>query len=415
MTNTGRVVWTALACALVLSASVAGQDAKQKVLAVTGARLIDGTGAPPIDNAVIIITGDRFTAVGRRGDVSIPAEAEMIDVKGKTVIPGLIDAHIHVSWSPRPADRSTANAAHAAYRSADLLHRCLMVGVTTVRDVASFTNVGIMARQAFNDGVLAGSRPIVSGQGITSTGGHGTEGQMEGLVMEVDGPEGFRMGVRTQLKAGADLVKVLCPFSREEVAAAVEEAHLHEKFITVHPSQFKARYEFLRWAVEAGADCFEHAYAVPDDVIPLIAAKKMYVVPTLSILRILGNQYKSKGPEWDWKIRKYFESEEIFKKLKKAGVRMAVGTDAVADNMGEYPGLFFKETDEFVELGYTPMETIVAATKIGAEVSDAGERLGTIEKGKLADLLVLDQDPLADIKNLRTAQVIIQSGRIIKR
>ena len=128
-----------------------------------------------------------------------------------------------------------------------------------------------------------------------------------------------------------------------------------------------------------------------------------------------SNQDKSKGPEWDWKIRKYFESEDIFKKLKKAGVRMAVGTDAVADNLVEYPGLFFKETDEFVELGYTPMETIVAATRIGAEVSDAGERLGTIEKGKLADLLVLGQDPLADIKNLRTAQVIIQSGRIIKR
>jgi imidazolonepropionase-like amidohydrolase len=233
--------------------------------------------------------------------------------------------------------------------------------------------------------------------------------------MEVDGPDGFREGVRAQLKAGADLIKVLCPFSREEIIAAVEEAHAHERFVTVHPSQFKAQYDFLRWAVEAGADCFEHAYAVPDDLIARIAEKKIYVVPTLAILRILANQYKSRGPEWDWKIKKYVESEAIFKKLRAAGVRMAVGTDAINENMVEYPGLYFKETDEWVELGATPMETIVASTKTAAEVSAAADLLGTVEKGKLADLLVLEKDPLLDIKNLRSAQVIIQGGKIIKK
>jgi len=233
--------------------------------------------------------------------------------------------------------------------------------------------------------------------------------------MEEDGPDGFRAGVRAQLKAGADIIKVLCPFSREEVVAAVEETHAHERFVTVHPSQFKAQYDFLRWAVEAGADCFEHAYAVPDDVIPRIAEKKMYCVPTLSILFILGEQYVKRGAEWDWKVKKYFESEEIFKKLSKAGVRMAVGIDAISENMVEYPGLFFKEADRFVAFGYSPMETIVAATRIGAEVSAAADVLGTIEKGKLADLLVLEKDPLVDIKNLRTAQLIVQGGKIIKR
>lgn len=94
---------------------------------------------------------------------------------------------------------------------------------------------------------------------------------------------------------------------------------------------------------------------------------------------------------------------------------MAVGTDAVNENLSEYPGLFFKETEEFVELGATPMETIVAATKVGAEVSDAADRLGTIAVGKLADLVVLDKDPLADIANLRTAQIVIQGGRVVKR
>ena len=409
------VLLLSVVCASVLAAAVVAQEKKPAILALTGARLIDGTGAAAVEDAVIVMTGDRFSAVGARGRVAIPAGAEVIDVKGKTVVPGLIDAHIHFSAVPKPADPATHNSAYTAFRSADLLHRCLMNGITTVRDVASYQNTGIAARQAFNDGILVGSRPIVAGQGITSTGGHGTEGNTAGDVMEVDGPDGFRMAVRTQLKAGADILKILCPFSKEEIAAAVQEAHLHERFVTVHASLFKAQFDFLRWTVQAGADCFEHAYAVPDDMIPEIAARKMYCVPTLAILRILGNQYKARGPEWAWKVKKYFESEEIFRKLRKAGVRMAVGTDAIGDNLVEYPGLFFKETDEFVELGATPMETIVAATKLGAEVSDAGDRLGTIEAGKLADAVVLNEDPLTSIGNLRTALIVIQGGRVVKR
>jgi imidazolonepropionase-like amidohydrolase len=407
--------WPLFLCVVALSATLVGQDKKPKVLAVTGARLIDGTGAAPVDDAVIIITGEKFSAVGPRGRVAIPPDAEVIDVHGNTVIPGLIDAHIHVTWAPSQAEAITNNTAIAAFRAADLLHRCLMVGVTTVRDAASYGNVGIMARQAFESGTLVGSRPIVSGQGVTSTGGHGTEGGAQGLVMEVDGPDGFRAGVRAQLKAGVDFVKVLCPFTREEVAAAVEEAHLHEKTVTVHPSLFKAQFDFLRWAVEAGADGFEHAYAVPDDVIPKIAEKKMYCVPTLSVLRLLANQFRARGPEWDWKVKKYVESEEIFKKLRRAGVRMAVGTDAVTDNMVQYPNMIFLEAEEFVELGATPMETIVAATKVGAEVSDAADRLGTIAVGKLGDLVVLEKDPLASITNLRTARIVVQGGRVVKR
>jgi imidazolonepropionase-like amidohydrolase len=407
-------ICSALAGLLVLPAIYGAQEKTPKILVLTGARLIDGRGGKPLDDAVIVITGDRFSAVGPKGQVAVPRGAEIMEVKGKTVIPGLIDAHIHFSWVPKPVDGSPANAATSAFQSTNLLRDCLMNGITTVRDVASFENVGIMARQAFNSGILVGSRPIVSGQGITSTGGHGTEGNTKGIVMEVDGADGFRVGVRAQLKAGADLIKVLCPFSREEIIAAVEEAHAHESFVTVHPSQFKAQYDFLRWAIEAGADCFEHAYAVPDDLIARIAEKKIYCVPTLAILRILGNQYKSRGSEWEWKIKKYFESEAIFKKLRAAGVKMAVGTDAINENMAEYPGLYFKETDEWVELGATPMEIIVAATKTGAEVSAAADLLGTVEKGKLADLLVLEKDPLLDIKNLRSARVIIQGGKIIK-
>lgn len=384
-----------------------------KYLVITGARLIDGTGAPPLDNAVIVIAKDRIVDCGRRGEVKIPQGAEVIDVKGKTVIPGLIDAHFHFTYPPKEEEFFFINEAISAFRAANFLRQMLLIGVTTVRDVASFGRVGYEAKKAFNLGLYEGSRPIVTGPGITCTGGHGTEGYRLGIVEEADGPDGFRRAVRQRVKDGADLIKVLPPYSREEIFAAVEEAHFHEKFITVHSGVYKAQYDFVRWAVEAGADCIEHAYAIPDDVIPQMAAKKIYCVPTLSILLKLGNQYKEKGPEWDWKIKKYFECREIFGKLRAAGVKMAIGTDAVGENMVFYPHFYFEEVENFVTLGASPMEAIVAATKIGAEVCAAADRLGTIEKGKIADLVVLGGDPLKDIKQLRTAYLIIQGGRKI--
>lgn len=377
-----------------------GRVEQRKILVVIGAKLVNGTGAPPVENSTIVIENGRFTAVGRRAEIPIPKGAEVIDVKNKIVVPGLIDAHVHFTYPPKDEEFLLINEAISTFRSARFLHDLLMVGVTTVRDVASYNTVGIVAKKAFDEGLLIGSRPIVTGQGITSTGGHGTESYSRGIVLEVDGPEEFRKGVRTQLKAGADLVKILCPYSREEIKAAVEETHAHERFVTVHPSMLKKQFDFLYWPIEAGADCLEHAYAIPDDAIKMMAQRGIYCVPTLSILLMLGEQHKKQGPEREWKVKKYFESEEIFSKMNRAGIKMAVGTDAVVENMISYPWIYFEEVERFVKNGYSPMEAIVAATKIGAEVCDALDILGTIEKGKLADLLVLEGDPLKDIRDL---------------
>ncbi len=390
------------------------QEEKPECLVIKGARLIDGTGTPPLENAVIVIKKDKFAVVGRGGEIGIPKKASIIDLKGKTVIPGLIDSHVHFTYPPRSDEFFQIDDSISAFRAAHFLRRMLMVGVTTVRDVSSYQGVGIAARKAFQENLFLGSRPVVTGMGITSTGGHGTEGNTRGIAEEVDGPDGFRRAVRERLKAGADLIKVLSPYSREEIQAAVEETHAHEKFITVHSGVYKEQYDFVRWAVEAGADCIEHAYAIPDDVIERMALKGIHCVPTLSILVRLGNQYKEKGADWEWKVKRYFQSLEIFQKLKKAGVKMAIGTDAIGENMVVYPGFYFEEIERFVENGCTPLEAIVAATKIGATVSAAADNLGTIEKGKLADLLVLRGDPLNDIKALRSVDLIIQGGKIVK-
>ena len=402
---------------LIVIRAAIGEEQQPKSLVITGARLIDGTGALPKDDMVIVITGDKFSSIGAKGQVSIPKEAEIIDVKGKTVVPGLIDTHVHFTYPPSESESLVDNDAISSFRTVHFLHRHLMIGVTTVRDVASRHDVGIMAKKAYREGLFTGSRPIVVGMGITCTGGHGME-DGPGRVIEADGPAEFRRAVRSQLKAGADLIKVLPPYSREEIEAAVEETHYYGRLITVHSGHsglMLGEYEdFVRWAVEAGADCIEHAFAIPDDVIERMAEKKTYCVPTFHMMLWIADKVMKKNPGQEEKAERWLNSVNIFKKMKKLGVRMGVGTDAVREDMAAYPGMYFDEIERFVEHGYTPMEAIQAATKVNAEISGIADRLGTIEAGKLADLLVIEGDPLQDIRALRQAKMIIQEGKLIK-
>jgi imidazolonepropionase-like amidohydrolase len=393
---------------------LAGQqnDKSTKALVITRARLIDGTGSAPLEDAVIIIRDGKFAKIGIAKEVKLPGDAQIINVAGKTVVPGMIDAHVHITYPPNEEETYLVNDSICSFRAAHFLKRHLLGGITTVRDVAAYHNVSLMAKKAYQEGILIGSRPIVVGEGITCTGGHGTE--RWGLAFEADGADGFRRAVRTQIKAGADLIKILPPYSHAEIKAAIEEAHAQEKFITVHSGIFREQYDFVRWAVEEGADGIEHAYAIPDDVIQIMADKGIYNVPTLSILAKLADEY-SKKEGWEWKVKKYRESEIIFKKMRKAGIKMAVGTDAIFNYMNEYPGMFFEEIERFVKLGYTPMEAIAAATKISAEVCRAADKLGTIEEGKIADLLVIEGDPLKNIECLRNTSIIIQEGKVIKQ
>ncbi|MFC1729938.1 amidohydrolase family protein [candidate division KSB1 bacterium] len=389
-------------CAGLLSAQ---QDIQ--IIAVTNARLIDGNGAAPLNNMTIVIRNGRFSAIGRPEEVTLPVDAFSIDAQGKTVIPGLIDAHFHMNYPDSREQPFLLNEALCAFRSVPLLYRHLMGGITTILDAGAYKNVSVMAKKAFNDGLLTGSRPVVVGERINGTGGHGVS--RFDMAYEADGADEFRKAVREQLKAGADLIKILPPYSREELQAAIEETHLHQKTVAVHSGIYNRQYAFVRWAVEYGADCIMHAYALPDEVITIMGEKGICSVPTMSIMMKLhlGGRFVADNKE-------PHAYEIIFQKMKDAGVKMAVGTDAIYEYLNENPGLYFDEVERFVKNGYTPMEAVTAATKTGAEVLNVADRLGTIERGKLADLLVLDADPLMDIRNLRKAVVIIQQGKIIK-
>ena len=403
--------------ALVFAAGIMAQErgaqpqapAPKKSLAVVNARLIDGTGAAPVENATIVITNKKFEAVGPKDKVAVPKDAEIIDAKGRTVIPGLIDAHVHMAnFAPSRYDTRTKNESLDGFRAAYRLHQFITVGITTIKDLLSPNQVSIMAKKAYGEGLFVGSRPIVCGEGITSTGGHGGE---HGCQI-ADGADAWRQAVREQLRRGADFIKLLPPYSREEVTAAIEETHAHQKFVSLHSGMFQAQYDFIRWGVDAGADCVEHAYALPDDVIKKMAEKKIMCVPTVSVLLVIANNAVKAGRPAP---KQHLEGPEIFKKLRQAGVKMAIGTDPIEDNTLLYPGFYFDEVEFFAANGYSPMETIVAATKTGAEAAFAGDKVGTIEKGKFGDLLILGADPLKDIKALRNSvQVIIQDGQVIK-
>lgn len=377
-----------------------------ETIVIKNCKLIDGTGAEPKIGMTIFIQGERFSAILPDAEADIPKKARVIDAGGRAVVPGLIDAHFHMCYPDSREQPFELNEALAAFRAEYFLYRHLMGGITTVMDAGAYKNVGFMAKKAFAEGHFIGSRPVVVGERINATGGHGVS--RFPMAYEADGPDEWRKAVRTQIKNGADLIKILPPYTKEELAAGIDEAHRLKKMVAVH-SGYLNDTNYIRWAVELNADVIEHAYQLPDDVIEMMGQKKIYATPTMTCMIYL---HQPAGVPLDESVPHRYEI--IFQKLKKAGVRMAIGTDAIYEVKQKDPGLYFDEVERFVKNGYTPLEAISAATKIGAEVIGVADRLGTIEPNKIADLLIIDGDPSKNIKELRKIVTIIQGGKIIK-
>lgn len=405
---TGKLLYRILSFFVILSVNsifLNAQDRPQNMV-LTNARLIDGTGREVMENASIIIKGSRFDRIVK-GEINLSDYENVINLEGRTVLPGLIDTHYHMNYPDFSNEPPLLNEAICAYRSVPYLYKHLMGGITTIFDAGGYHNVTVMAKKAFREGYLKGSRPIVCGERINGTGGHGVS--RFDMAFEADGPDEFRKAVREQLYAGADIIKILPPYSREEVNAAIEETHLHQKKVAVHSGIYNKQYQFIRWAVELEADIIMHAYALPDEVIKEMGEKGIFCVPTMTIM--MKNQLRNRFISDNEELHEY---EIIFRKLRDAGVKMGIGTDALYEFMKENPGLYFLEVERFVKNGYTEMEAIEAATRIGAELLGIDNILGTIEEGKIADLIVVDGDPLSDISNLRRVVMVMQNGSIVR-
>lgn len=405
---------------------------------VKNGTLIDGYGGQPVPDAAILIRDNRIESVGTLKQMDLPDE-EMteVDAQGGYILPGLVDAHVHLMFEvDRLEKRLSKPFSFQFYQSMQYMERTLHAGITTVRD-AGGTDAGV--KKAVEEQLVPGPRMQISVTPLTITGGHGDSWMPSGVDLNLggypgnpdgicDGPEEVRKKVREVLRAGADIVKVhstggvLSPtdhpeftqFSQEELEIMVQEAHFRRNAKVMAHAQGA---EGIKNAVRAGIHSIEHGIYLDDEAIELMLEKGTYLVPTLlapvSVLEAAENS--DTMPEYG--IRKCREVVEIHResiaRAYKAGVRIAMGTDAGVMAHGTN----LRELGLMCDIGMSPMEAIVATTKTAAECLGWADRLGTIEVGKLADLVITRTDPLTDIRSLKhndNITAVVKDGEVVK-
>ena len=428
----------ALCAALLLSPGVAMAQAPraaraEAVLFLKAARLIDGTGGAVMAPAMVRIEGEKIAAVGTRLDV--PAGARVIDLGNATLTPGWIDLHTHLTtrydihWEEgllktTPPDDALWGAKHARIT--------LMAGFTSVRDMGpNWPYVDVALRNAIDQGVVPGPRMIVAGAYVSSTGGAGDARQFSPYVDVpivtnlADGPVAITKLVRTNFKNGADFIKILATgavlskgiapgaqqYSDEEIRAAVVEATRWGRQVAAHAHGA----EGIKAAIRAGVRTVDHGSFLDDEAIALLKAggNRTYYVPTIGIAFSMldkGDSLAFPASELERMRRVRSFAEAAFKRALAAGIPIGFATDAPVMPHGE-------NATEFrwrVHLGATPMGVLVSATRVNAEIIGMQDKIGTIAVGKLADLVAVPGDPLADITVTERVGFVMKGGVVYR-
>jgi imidazolonepropionase-like amidohydrolase len=381
-------------------------------LVLRGGRIFDSTGLPARDGT-LVITRNKIVRVLPPDSTDWPADARVIDVSGKTILPGLIDLHTHITYVDASSNIPAAiSEADSTLRAVEKLRFYLESGITSIRDVGSKGDIPFRLKEWVAQNRIAGPRVFAAGQFITSTGGHSTEGLprellvMEGATRLASGPDDWRQAVRDQFTRGADVIKIGSHFSKAELAAAVEEAHALGLKVTADVETF-----YTQWAVEAGVDTIEHPLPRTDEVIQLMARKGIAADPTLIPYQIIFDQW---GGYFGSTSRRFTFSKdanlEMLRRLKKAGIKMGIGTDLILEWFRSMPEPYINEMKNFVAAGFSVPEVLAIATKSNAEILDMSDKLGTLEPGKLADVLVVGGKPDADLDDLKNVDLVIRDG-----
>ncbi len=386
------------------------------VKAIIGTRLIDGTGKTPVDEAEIILNGKTIQAIGKGLD--IPKDAEVIDAEGKTMMPGLIDSHVHICSNGDPSLMTMLNYRPGLIQLFGYNNgvKDLEAGFTTIRDMGAPSGYGLALRDAINMGLVKGPRILASGKIISMTGGHADFHLHSGVSYEemsriADGVADCRKASREQLKNGADFIKictsggVMSPtdpvdtpqFTVDEIEAIVYEAACVGRSVASHAHGATG----IKNAIKAGVKTIEHGSLIDEEAMKMMIEKEAFLIPTLVAgWNIVEHGLAGGIPKYA--VDKAHEiADEVRKNALKAfktGVKVASGTDA--GTPFNRHGNNAQEIIHLVEAGFKPMEAIMAATKVGSEAIGLCDMIGTLEKGKLADLILVDGDPLKDIKVL---------------
>ena len=393
-----------------------GERGPEGTRVLFGGFVFDGTGSDPVPGSVVI-ERNRIAAVLPEGDTGWPEGAQVLDVRGHTVLPGLIDLHTHLTYTEPGVPQALAiDPAHQTLRAMERLHVFIGAGITSIRDTGSAGTVPFILKDWVNQNRLPGPRIFAAGSLITGTGGHGAEGlsihhPLYGGIIEASGPDEWRDAVRQQFKMGADLIKVASHYSQEEIAAAVDEAHALGLKVTVDSETF-----YTGWAVEAGADTIEHPLPRTDEVIAMMVRRGTASVPTITTYDYIFNERgsyhssTSRRFELDGQI-----SRAMLRKLKDAGILIGVGLDAIVENFRDLPHSYVWELEAYLESGFTPAEALVAATRDSARILGMDDKLGTIEPGKLADILIVEGDPLTNLGALSNVAEVFRDGHWVVR
>jgi imidazolonepropionase-like amidohydrolase len=400
-------------------------------LAIKAARMFDGKSDRLVSPGLVVASGGKIVAAGPKEDV--PSGAQVIDLGDATLLPGFMDAHTHLTmemgkdWKQDRLDLFELSLAERTLSGVEYARRTLFAGFTTVRDLGADEMMDVGLRNAIRKGKIIGPRMLVSTHAIGSTGGHGDSGSArKGLLARespdsiVDSPDAARAAVRRNLKYGADLIKVHATggvlsltdevdtpqLTQAELDALIEEAHSLRKKVAAHAHGATG----AKRAVRAGVDSIEHGSFLDDEALNMMKAKGTYFVPTFLPLKVLMAHLDRLPPPTVPKAKAAQSHHEIsFKNALAKGVKIAFGTDA-----GVYPhGDNAQEFRYMVEAGMKPVDALKSATSVNAQLLGVTE-LGVLEPGKLADVVAVPGDPVADIRQTEKVFFVMKEGVVFR-
>ena len=397
--------------------------------------MFDGKANALVPNGVVVVQDGKIVEAG--ANIAIPAGAQVIDLGDATISPGFIDAHTHLTsdysrpYNERRLSEMEASLPLASFEAIPHAERTVMAGFTTVRDLGAEEFVDVALRDAITKGLVRGPRMLVATKGVGATGGHfdDTNGYRDRLFGRepdytdgiVDGPEDIRKAIRYEVKNGADVIKAsvsggvlslrdevdVPQFSPEEIAVLVAETHRLRKKLAVHCHGDTA----ARDAVNAGVDSIEHGSFMKKETLALMKTKGTYLVPTLLATEYIMGKLDAYPPAIQEKARAAAAARsEMFRNAVQLGVKIAFGTDG-----GVFPhGENAKEFALMTQLGMAPLTALRSATSVAAELLGATPVIGTLEKGKSADIIAMPGDPAADITVTERVFFVMQDGKILK-
>lgn len=400
-------------------------------------RVIDGNGGAPIEKGEVIVEKDHIIAVCKEGEYPLPPQTEEIQIKDGTVMPGLIDAHAHLGLSGNFFNVYTTHVYSAICTAVNDLKKILDAGFTSIRECGGPSNY---LKMSLADGTIEGPRVFSAGKCVVQTGGHFdfikqfpveyTMHHDRNITSTVaDGVDEARKTARMQFREGADFIKLMLTpgnvsqstkyhiqeFSDQEIRTFVEEADKYGTYVAAHTHANAG----IKAALRCGVRCLEHCTYADEDDLEQMIKKKIWYVPTLSTsYRFMQNLERAMPWVRDKMTASFARRTKFARMAHEAGVIMGCGADFGGDEICPH-GLNGLELRLLVEIaGFTPMEAIVAATKTNAEILLCDDKIGTLEPGKLADIIVVNGNPLENIGLLANADhvsVVLQGGIIKKR